>query len=150
MRNHRCQWYAYPVIFNKKFKFRNWEILMFRSSWNIFRFIQYFIIIAATTNKHSQIYSGWKICKLFLPTIKESTCQCGRDRRHRFNLCVRKIPWRSKWQPIPIFLPGKSHGQRSLGATVHRVAKSWTWLKWLTTHACRRIELKLSHTPADR
>ena len=27
---------------------------------------------------------------------------------------VEKIPWRRKWQPIPIFLPGKSHGQRNL------------------------------------
>ena len=27
---------------------------------------------------------------------------------------VRKIPWRRKWQPAPVFLPGKSHGQRSL------------------------------------
>ena len=27
---------------------------------------------------------------------------------------VRKIPWRRKWQPIPVFFPGKSHGQRSL------------------------------------
>ena len=27
---------------------------------------------------------------------------------------VWKIPWRRKWQPIPVFLPGKSHGQRSL------------------------------------
>ena len=27
---------------------------------------------------------------------------------------VRKIPWRRKWQPIPVFLLGKSHGQRSL------------------------------------
>ena len=24
------------------------------------------------------------------------------------------IPWRRKWQPIPVFLPGESHGQRSL------------------------------------
>ena len=28
--------------------------------------------------------------------------------------CVRKIPWRRKWQPTPVFLPGKSYGQRSL------------------------------------
>ena len=42
---------------------------------------------------------------------KESTCQC---RRYRFNPWVRKIPWRGKWQPTPIFLPRKSHGQRSL------------------------------------
>ena len=25
-----------------------------------------------------------------------------------------KIPWRRNWQPTPVFLPGKSHGQRSL------------------------------------
>ena len=29
-------------------------------------------------------------------------------------ILVRKIPWRRKWQPTPVFLPGKSHGQRSL------------------------------------
>ena len=27
---------------------------------------------------------------------------------------VWKIPWRRKWQPTPVFLPGKSHGQRRL------------------------------------
>ena len=27
---------------------------------------------------------------------------------------VVKIPWRSTWQPTPVFLPGESHGQRSL------------------------------------
>ena len=26
----------------------------------------------------------------------------------------RKIPWRRKWQPTPVFLPGEFHGQRSL------------------------------------
>ena len=41
---------------------------------------------------------------------KESTCQC---RRRRFNPWVRKIPWSRKWQPTPVFLPGKSHGRRS-------------------------------------
>jgi len=33
--------------------------------------------------------------------------------RSRFDLWVRKIPWRRVWQPTPVFLPGKSHGQRS-------------------------------------
>ena len=32
----------------------------------------------------------------------------------RFSPWVRKIPWRRKWQLIPVFLPGESHGQRSL------------------------------------
>ena len=44
---------------------------------------------------------------------KTSACQC---RRLGFNPWVAKIPWRRKWQPIPIFLPGKFHGQRSLAS----------------------------------
>ena len=31
-----------------------------------------------------------------------------------FNPWVRKIPWKRKWQPIPVSLPRKSHGQRNL------------------------------------
>ena len=42
---------------------------------------------------------------------KESTCQC---RRCGFDPWVGKIPWRKKWQPTPVFLPGQSHEQRSL------------------------------------
>ena len=37
--------------------------------------------------------------------------QCGRP---RFNPWVGKIPWRRKWQPTPVFLPGTFHGLRSL------------------------------------
>ena len=39
---------------------------------------------------------------------KEPTCQCRRCQRCGFD------PWRRKWQPTPVFLLGKSHGQRSL------------------------------------
>ena len=45
---------------------------------------------------------------------KESARQCGRHRKCRFDPWVGKIPWRRKWQPTPVFLPGKFHGQRSL------------------------------------
>ena len=45
---------------------------------------------------------------------EESACQCGRCQRHIFNPCVKKSPWRRKWQPTPGFFPGKFHGQRSL------------------------------------
>ena len=38
------------------------------------------------------------------------------------------IPWRRKWQPTPVFLPGKFHGKRSLEASVHGVTKSQTQL----------------------
>ena len=53
--------------------------------------------------------------------------QCRRHRRHGFDPWVRKIPWRRVWEPTPVFLPGESHGQRSLvGYTVPRVAKTQT------------------------
>ena len=53
----------------------------------------------------------------------------------QFNPWVRKIPWRRAWQPTPILLPGKPHGQRSLvGYIVHRVAKSQIQLKLLNAH----------------
>ena len=42
---------------------------------------------------------------------RESACQYW---RHRFDPWVGKIPWRRKWQPTPVFLPGKSHRQRRL------------------------------------
>ena len=42
---------------------------------------------------------------------KEFSCQC---RRRKFKPWVRKIPWRRRWPPIPVLLPGKSPGQRSL------------------------------------
>ena len=45
---------------------------------------------------------------------KESVCQGRRCRRCRFDSWVRKIPWRRTWQLTPVFLPGKSHGQKSL------------------------------------
>ena len=48
---------------------------------------------------------------LGLLSSKVSICQC---KRHRLDPWVRKNPWRRAWQPAPIFLPGESHGQRSL------------------------------------
>ena len=64
---------------------------------------------------------------------KDPACQCRRQKRS-FYSWVRKIIWRRTWKPTPIFLPGESHGQRSLRATVHGVRKSCT--QWLNMHAC--------------
>ena len=44
---------------------------------------------------------------------KQCLCQCRRFRRCKFYPWVRKIPWRKVRQPMLVFLPGKSHGQRS-------------------------------------
>ena len=45
--------------------------------------------------------------------VKNPSTSAG-DMRHRFDPWVGKIPWRRAWQPTPVFLPGESHGQRSL------------------------------------
>ena len=45
---------------------------------------------------------------------KEPACPCRRHKRHRFDPRLRKIPRRREWQSTPIFLPGESHGQRTL------------------------------------
>ena len=44
---------------------------------------------------------------------KESACDAGGPGS---TALIRKVPWKRKWQPTPVFLPGKSHGQRSLEA----------------------------------
>ena len=46
-------------------------------------------------------------------------------RRHRFNPWVGKIPWRRKWQPTPVLLPGESRGPRNLvGNSLQGLKKS--------------------------
>ena len=47
----------------------------------------------------------------WLLSDEEPACQF---RRRGFDPWVRKIPWRRKWQPIPVFLPKKFHGQSGL------------------------------------
>ena len=68
---------------------------------------------------------------------KESIYQCWRHWRLGFCLLVRKIPWRRKWQPTPLFLPGESHGQRSLVCHSPWGRESWSQLTdWARMHAC--------------
>ena len=60
--------------------------------------------------------------------VKNPPANAG-DIRDEGLIPVRKIPWRRKWQPTPVFLPGESHGQRSLAGYSHGVTKSQTQLK---------------------
>ena len=46
--------------------------------------------------------------------IGQLACQCRRHGRHEFDPWTGKIPWKRAWQSTPVFLPGKSHGQRNL------------------------------------
>ena len=46
--------------------------------------------------------------------VKNPPANVSRRKRSEFDPWVGKIPWRRKWQPTPVFLPGESYGQRSL------------------------------------
>ena len=64
---------------------------------------------------------------------------CRRCTRRGFSPWVGKIPWRRKWQPTLVFLPGESMDRGAWRARVHGVSKSQTGLKWLSMHTafCR-------------
>ena len=92
---------------------------------------------------------------------KESACQC---RRSKFDPWVQKIPWRRKWQPTPVFLPGKCHGQWSpVGLQSMGSQKSQTWQRlnnnwmniytyteihricaWIYMYTCMHIYIKMN------
>ena len=54
------------------------------------------------------------LSRLDFPGGSDGKAFCLQCRRPGFNPCFRKIPWRRNWQPTPVFLPGKSHGWKSL------------------------------------
>ena len=79
---------------------------------------------------------------------KESSCQ---SRRHGFDPWVGKIPWRSKWQPTPVFLPGKFHGQRSLRGYSPRGPKESDTTDQPSTHLSAFAAVKFAQqTPQIR
>ena len=69
-------------------------------------------------------------------TGKEPTCQCWRHKRCRFDPWIGKIPWRKPWQPTPVFLPGKSHGQTEPGRLpsmrLQRAGHDWSDIAIIT------------------
>jgi len=56
--------------------------------------------------------------------LKQIQTQLTQYERER----VRRIPWKRAWQPTPVFLPGESHGQRSLAGYKPWSLKEWTRL----------------------
>ena len=85
--------------------------------------------------------------------------QCQR-RGHGFGPWVGKIPWSRKWQSTPVFLPGKSHGQRSLVGHSPWGRRELDTTEHLSTHATSmlcvihksisKISRKLRHSPRPR
>ena len=71
-----------------------------------------FGIINSILNVKSLCLAIWLLGRL---SDKESACQCRRCRRHRFSPQAGKIPWRRKWQPALVFLPGEFYGEEPGG-----------------------------------
>ena len=103
---------------------------------HVSRHVQLSAVILLLTS--SEMNSNKQRIKCVFPTGgKESACQCRRCKRCSFNPWVRKIPWRRKWQPTPVFLPSISHTQRSLmGYSSWDVTESDT-----TEHTCTRFPI---------
>ena len=67
---------------------------------------------------------------------KESACRCRKCKRRGFSPWMGKIPWNRKWQPNPVFLPGKFHGQRSLvGYSPWGAKRQTQWAHMQTQYA---------------
>ena len=63
--------------------------------------------------------------------VQNTPCRCRHCKKNRFSLWAGKIPCSRKWQPIPIFLPEKFHGLRSLAGYSPWNCKELDMAKWL-------------------
>ena len=59
---------------------------------------------------------------------KEPACACWRHKWYRFNAWVGKVPWNRNGNPLQYSCLENSIDRRTWQATVHEIAKSWTWL----------------------
>ena len=98
------------------------ELFIFQTLWNI--------IWKTTIWYYIYQCSGFPIGA----SGKETACQFKRYKRHGLDPLVGEITWRRKCQPTPIFLPGESHGQRSLTGYKLQGRKSRTQLSDWTTN----------------
>ena len=77
-----------------------------------------FLTFTSYRKRHhfSDAFSDTLHCLGFLCSSvgKECTCQNRRCERCEFDPWVGKILWRRRWLPTPVFLPGESHGPKSL------------------------------------
>ena len=75
---------------------------------------------------------------LWLPWWLSSNAR--QRKKCEFHPWVGKIPWRRKWQPTPVFLVGKFHGQRSLAGSSSQWGRTeWDTTLWLNNLACQLV-----------
>ena len=86
-------------------KILGWRIFKLLPVWNFITRI-FKVYVCLQVFNVSLRHTGWL-------SGQGSTCRHKRCRRHGFDPWVEKIPCRRYWQPTPVLLMGKSHGQRS-------------------------------------
>ena len=72
--------------------------------------------------------------------VKYLPANAGDGKRHGIDTRVRKILWKRKWQPLQYSCLENPMNREVWWATVHMVAKSQTWLKWLSTAHMYKID----------
>ena len=114
-------------------KYKRWKLFVYHtavSTWRagIYTALKPCLSLSSTQDRQCFLASWqrssvvWGLARWL--SGKESTCQCKRCKRHRFDLWVGKIPWSRKWKPTAV-LHEKFHGQRSLvDYIVHGIAES--------------------------
>ena len=82
-------------------------------------------VLYRTKNYHGWFHLNFWHCLIFSGGFSDGSVVKNPPaiRRRRFNPWVGKIPWRRRWQSTPVFLPKKSHGQRSLAEGMD----PWAW-----------------------
>ena len=81
--------------------------------------------------------------------VKKLPANAGDNKRCWLDLWVGRIPWSSIWQSTPVFLPGKSHGQRSLVVYIgsQRVGHDWSELVLQFSSVQSLSRVRLFETP---
>ena len=105
-------------------------MLNFKPSFSLFSFTFIKRLFSSLLSAIRMVSSAYLRLLIFLPAILIPACASsspafhmmysvlgfpgGSDRRPGFDPWVGKIPWRREWQPTPVFVPRKFHGQRNL------------------------------------
>ena len=85
---------------------------------------------------------AWKIPRMEEPGRLQSmgSLRVGHEWETSLSLFIF-MHWRRKWHPTPVFLPGESHGRRSLVGYSSRGHKESDTTEWLHFHFLNKIEL---------
>ena len=102
-----------PNLFGTRDRFHGRQFF-YRTGWQeemVSEWFQYITFILHFISIITVWYIGSSQVSL---VVKNPPASASRWKRHRFNPWIRKMPWRRVQQPTPVFLPGESHGQKSL------------------------------------